>query len=286
MDFNSVVAAIPWYGWLALLGGAFLLFFFWKASSEKGGMYKKLGAFLVFLFLVVAIVPPLMSSAGPGGGGNGGDEELTFRSGYEITWAVDATTPTISASFSQTDEVGTGGAGEYTIDNEARTITVPNTCAWGAVACTWDVFAFTQNVRRSDNSLWDEGARVTTVLRARFLPDNAGKSILEWGIASNNTAGSPIVKMVDQDAMGRYGLAWFDSAGTVGTLGNLDSGALNEYSPGESTTATELAFAINEDSLPISVPAVNIGNTWGIEFYDDYGFSQIWHLTIVLTTTA
>lgn len=197
---------------------------------------------------------------------------------YTTLFVIDSTTAVISGDFSQTDEADSTSV---TIDKDTRSMTVTNKCSYVDNACTWDAFSFTVTITREDDSRWVDGAKVTSSVSASI---DAG--ILDWGIASNNTGGNPIITMVDKDPLGKSGLIWVDGAAANKALGATTVGSLNEYSSGESTTSTGLYFALNEDQLARNVPAGIFGNTWRATFSDDFGWSESWTVSITITTQA
>jgi hypothetical protein len=264
---------LPWWFWAILLLSIFGLIWFWKGTSMRAGNLRNLSIFgIVFILIVGFVAYPVAFALDDGDQQTVTGVDITTR--YNVDTAVDSTTAVISADFSQTDEVGSG---EYTQDNDKNTLTVANTCTYGT-ACTWDAFSFTFPIEREDDSVWNQGARVTSSVSASIDAD-----ILTWGVASNNTGGSPIIQFVDLDPLGKSGLVWTDGAGNNKGLGQTSVGSLNEFSPGEAVTSAGLYFAVNEDQMIANVPTGIFGQSFTITFSDDFGWSEVWTMTIQLT---
>jgi hypothetical protein len=275
------LSMLPWWFWALVIGGVIVLIWFWKGTSMDAGKYRKVGAIMLFGGLIAGIVfyPAAFGLDEVGVQTVVTPDEL--ETDYSIQVLTDATPATISSDFSLSDDAV---AGEFatTNDEEGNTasLSLTNTCT-ALGACTWDVFSFTFTVTAEFPSEWSDGARKTAVLGVRI--DN---SLLSWGVASNNTAGNPIVPFVARDPRGNSGFVFVDGAAANKGLADTDVQSINEFSPGESITSAGIYWETNEADYSADYRVPTGIWTWNgdLEFYDDYGFSHIVDVTLTLTT--
>jgi hypothetical protein len=252
-------------------------------GSTGNGKWKNFAKVLA----IVGIIGILWTNSANVMAALGGDETADppddgeFTTDYSIDLGIDSTTYDFSgqdSALSQTDE---GDATQIFIDDEAMTITMSLTCDDSDGACNFDVASISGTITREDASQWVDGARVTSVLNVKVSP-----SLTTDGVASNSTAGNPIVALVDRSATSIPAVMFLDGAGAAKSMGDLDV-SINEFSPGESVTSFGFYFCIEEtDYGDGDIPNGTYGWSWDLTFYDEYGFSATYSVSLSLVQTT
>ncbi len=260
---------VPWWVFLLLLFAVF----FWKMDdakgvgaqpAAKGGMNSVALAALVGIVVVLIIVglsaiPTTQFTAGGQGTFNntlseGTEYDFTYTSADGSPAPAGCTTDLVLNDQDKT--VGYGITGD---DSAGALYCLGTTTAY-------DSAAWTMTLTRSDDGWKDPGEDTVDALSVSFSLTGA----TGWEVQANGTA-TGMIKILDQDALGVYAIAW--TVGGATQVGDTDVGSLCLLDPGESCAVT-LTLYFNEDSLPNTTPYTTNQFSGSVVIAMERGMSQ------------